>query len=256
MKDVKKAIELASSANEEDLESLAHHPSSEIIERLINNKNLTEKLAVVLASRKNVKPEMLESLAREAKWKDSYKVRLALCKNPKTPQKITLALLKFLKIFDLGDLTLNPAISSNLRMRIEAAISEKIPAMPLGIKITLAKRASGNVLMLLVEEGITEVVSVCLDSPRMTEGEIYKIINMTNISPQAIRLIASHRKWSCRYMVRWALIRHAHAPLSCIVNFLRDMKTIDLKELYSAPEVPSSAKPYIYRELLEREEVE
>ncbi|MCX5717377.1 MAG: hypothetical protein NTW44_03530 [Nitrospirae bacterium] len=30
--------------------------------------------------------------------------------------------------------------------------------------------------------------------------------------------------------------------------------TKDLKELYAAPDVPSSTKPYIYRELLERKE--
>jgi hypothetical protein len=38
-----------------------------------------------------------------------------------------------------------------------------------------------------------------------------------------------------------------------VVNFLKDIKTKDLRELYEDPEVPSSTKPFIYRELLERE---
>jgi len=39
-----------------------------------------------------------------------------------------------------------------------------------------------------------------------------------------------------------------------IVNFLKNIKTSDLKELYEAHEVPSSTKPFIYRELLDRVE--
>lgn len=254
MKDLEKDIQRASTANEEELESLVYHPSSKVIANLIHNKNLTEDLAIIIANRKNIYPDVFESLSRDIRWKGSYKVRLALCKNPKTPQKTTLALIKSIKIFDLADLTRNPAIPINLRMRIEADIAEKLPAVPLGVKITLAKRASSNVLMRLIEEGLKEVVAVCLDSPYMTEGSIYKIISMEKISPEVIRQIARHRKWSCRYLIRWALIRNTHAPLSCIVNFLKDIKITDLKELYAAPEVPSCTKPYIYRELLEREE--
>jgi len=36
------------------------------------------------------------------------------------------------------------------------------------------------------------------------------------------------------------------------VEFLENIKTTDLKELYEAPEVPSSTKPFLYRELLDR----
>ena len=254
MKNLEKDIQRASTANEEELESLVHHPSLRVIARLIYNKNLTEDLALILAGRKNISPDILEALSINARWKNSYKIKLALCKNPKTPQRLSLALIKSLKIFDLADMTKNKVIPINLRMRIEADISERTPAIPLGIKITLAKRASSSVLMKLIEEGLKEVVAACLDSPYMTEGDIYKIISMKNISPQVIRMIAAHARWSCRYMIRWALIRNTHAPLARIVNFLKDMKKTDLEELYSAPEVPSCTKPFIYRELSEREE--
>ena len=251
--DLSRDRQLASAAGEEELRPLVYHKSPEVIAALINNKNLTEDLAAVIAGRKNIDSGILESLSHHVRWKDSYKVRLALCKNPKTPQKITFSLIKFLKVFDLADLTRNKVLSVNARVRIEGEISEKIPAMALGIKIALAKRASSNVLMKLIEEGLREVVAVCLDSPYMTEGDIYKIISMKKISLHIIRMIAEHPKWSARYQIRWALIINKHAPLVCVVKFLKDMKTTDLKELYAAPDVPSSTKPYIYRELLERE---
>jgi hypothetical protein len=252
--DLSRDRQLASAAGEEELRPLVYHKSPEVIAALINNKNLTEDLAAVIAGRKNIDSGILESLSHHVRWKDSYKVRLALCKNPKTPQKITFSLIKFLKVFDLADLTRNKVLSVNARVRIEGEISEKIPAMALGIKIALAKRASSNVLMKLIEEGLREVVAVCLDSPYMTEGDIYKIISTKNISLHILRMIAEHPKWSARYHIRWALITNKHAPLVCVVKFLKDMKTTDLKELYAAPDVPSSTKPYIYRELLEREE--
>ncbi|MDP1758971.1 MAG: hypothetical protein Q8K77_04160 [Thermodesulfovibrionales bacterium] len=252
--DLSKDLQLASAACEEELKPLVYHKSSEVIAILINNKTLTEDLAAIIAGRKNIDSGILESLSHHVRWKDSYKVRLALCKNPKTPQKITFSLIKFLRVFDLAGLTRNNVLPVNVRVRIEGEINEKIPAMALGIKIALAKSASSNVLMKLIEEGLREVVAVCLDSPYMTEGDIYKIISMKKISLHIIRMIAEHPKWSARYQIRWALIINKDAPLACVVKFLEDMKTTDLKELYAAPDVPSSTKPYIYRELLEREE--
>ena len=140
-------------------------------------------------------------------------------------------------------------------MRAEANIIEKILPMPLGIKITLARRASGNILIKLIEDGMKEVVAVCLDSPYMTEGDIYRVLNMKKISSQVICQIANHPKWSCRYNIQWALIRNNNTPLSRIVNYLKNIKTVDLQELYAATEVPSGTKPFIHRELLDREEI-
>jgi hypothetical protein len=255
MKDLDKALQSASTtSNEEELKFLAHHPSSKVILKLILNNNLTEDLALIVASRKNISPEILESLSKDIRWMESYRIMLALCKNPKTPQKISLSLIKSLRIFDMADLTRNQHVPINVRIKAEANINDKILSMPLGIKITLAKRASSNVLMKLIQDGMKEVVITCLDSPYLTEGDICKIISMKKISSLVIRLIANHPKWSCRYHVQSALILNNHTPLSSVVNFLKNIKTTDLKELYAAPEVPSSTKPFIYRELSDREE--
>jgi hypothetical protein len=110
--------------------------------------------------------------------------------------------------------------------------------------------------MKLIQDGMKEVVITCLDSPYLTEGDICKIISMKKISSLVIRLIANHPKWSYRYHVQWALILNNHTPLSSVVNFLKNIKTTDLKELYAAPEVPSSTKPFIYRELSERDQAQ
>lgn len=254
MKDLDKDIEMASSGSEEELRLLSHHTSSKVLLTLLNNKNLTEDIALIIANRKNVTPEILEFLSNDIRWKGCYKVSLALCKNPKTPQKISLSLMKSLRIFDIADLTRNQFIPVSVKIKAESEIIEKIPSIPLGIKITLAKRASGDVLISLVEDGNKEVVAACLHSPYMTEGEIYRVISKRTVTPQVIRQIADHPKWSSRHQVQLSLIRHCHTPLSRVVIFLKNIKTSDLKEFYEDPDVPSSTKPCIYRELLERDE--
>lgn len=243
----------ASTGSDEELRPLAYHPSPRVLLKVLSNRNVSEDLVLIIAGRRNVTPEILESLYNDIRWRESYRVILALCKNPKTPQRISLSLLKSLRIFDQAELTRNQQVPINVRMKAEAAISEKILSMPLGIKMSLARKASCNVIIRLIEDGMKEVVPVCLENPYMTEGVICKIINMKRIASHVIRRIADHPKWSSRYDVQWSLIRNNHVPLSRVVQFLKNIKTRDLRELYSASEVPASTKPFIFRELADRE---
>jgi hypothetical protein len=252
MSDMEKAVMTATAGNEEELRPLAYHPSPRVLLKVLSNKNVSEDVVLTIAGRRNVTPEILESVYNDIRWRESYRVMLALCRNAKTPQKISLSLLKSLRIFDQAELTRNQHVPINVRMRAEAAISEKMLSMPLGIKRSLARKASSNVIIRLMEDGMKEVVPLCLENPYMTEGVICRIINMKRIASHVIRQIADHPKWSSRYDVQWSLIRNNNAPLSRVVQFLKNIKTKDLRELYSAPEVPTSTKPFIFRELADR----
>lgn len=256
MKVADEDLKSAMTATEEELKTLVHHPSSQVISRILFNQNLTEDLALVIANRKNIHPEIIEVLYHSRKWKECYRFVYALCKNPRTPQKISLSLLKSLRIIDVADLTRNKQVPITLRAKAEAYINEKMLALPLGIKIALARRASGNVLTRLIEDGMKQVVDVCLQSPYLTEADVCKIVHMKKTTIQVIRQIAEHPKWRLRYDVQWSLIRNNNAPLAHVVNYLEKIKTTDLKELYRDPEVPVSTKPFIYRELLDRGELQ
>ena len=71
---------------------------------------------------------------------------------------------------------------------------------------------------------------------------------MKKISLHIIRMIAEHPKWSARYQIRWALIINKHAPLACVVKFLKDMKTTDLKELSMQRLMSLHPQNHIYTE--------
>ncbi len=195
---------------------------------------------------------MLEYIYNIKKWKESYKIISALCRNPKTPEKIALQILKSLRILDLAELTRNKQVRISVRAKAELMICEKILSLPSGIKISIARRASSNVLIKLLEEGLREVVGVCLDNPLLTEGDICKVIHLRKTPSHVINMIASHSKWSNRYEVQKALVRNNYSRLSLIVDFFDKMLTQDLKELYDDPDVPISTKPFLHRELLRR----
>jgi hypothetical protein len=254
VKSLEERIKTAQTASTEELWSAIRESHPEVILGATLNRNLTESMAVFIARSTHTPAEALGFLAGDVRFKDSYKLKLAICKNPKTPHKITFSLLKFLRIYDLSDITRTQHIPVNIRQKIENDIGQRIPSLPSGNKIALARRANSTVILMLLEHGDFKVVSTCLDSPALTEGHLARVINKSSSTPHVIRMIAGHPKWSLRYLIKYALIRNFHTPMVLVTRFIGEMKTADLRDLYCDPKVPTSTKPYIFKELSERDE--
>ncbi len=244
----------ASAGQGEELWNAVRDANPEVVSRAVLNRNLTDEMAVFIAKRKTVAAETLGFLASDVRFKNSYPLKLAVCKNPKTPQRTAFSLLKFMRIFDLADIAKDQRIHINIRQKVEQQISEKIPVMPVGNKTALARRAGTNVLLSLMAGGDERVIRVCLDSPALTEAHLYKLINKAGVKPAVVRMIASHPKWALSYYIRFALIRNFYTPMPQVEQFIRGIRTPDLKDLYADPKVPTSTKPFIFRELGERGE--
>jgi hypothetical protein len=244
----------AAAAGEEEIAALLNDPSPRVIKSLLANRNITEEDVLAIAARKNLPGGVLESIAKDRRWSEKYPIRLALARNPKTPLFSALSIVRYLRLFDQVELTRSSSLPIIFRQKIEAIIMEKVPALALGVKKSLAKIASGNVLIKLIQDGYPEVVRICLSNPHLVEAHLYKVISREGTGPAVIRLIADHPNWSNRYNIKYSLIRNEHTPLSRSVTFLSGMKTKDLKELFAEPSLPVSVKPCIYRELWERGE--
>src|ERR1700690_2537481 len=254
MRPVEDRIKEAMTAGGEALWNAVKDPHPEVAGNAIYNRNFTEDMAIFLAKKKNVSAEILSLLSTDRKFKDSYKLKLLLCKNQKTPQRVVVSLLKFLRIFDLSDITRDQHVHINIRQKIELIISEKLKSMPSGIKMALARRANSTIILYIMENGDKSVIEACLDNPALTEGHICRIINRPATGASVIRQIAADKKWTLRYYVRYALTRNLHAPLVNVVKFIPGMKTADLRDLYADPKLPLSTRPFIFRELCERGE--
>ncbi len=244
--------ELAATAGAEVFARLLHDPSFRVIRALLGNSNLREEDVLILANRKNLPVDVLESIARDNRWAKSYPIRLALAKNPKTPLSISLAIARYLHLFDITELSRSTLIPLVFRHKVESIVIERIPGMALGYRKSLAKMAVGNVLLKLLQDRDTEVAALCLDNPRMQESHLFKVISRKDTAAETIRMIAEHRNWSGRPLVRYALVRNDHTPLAFSERFLQTMKLLDLQELYVDPTLPQAAKPLVHRELLGR----
>jgi hypothetical protein len=242
----------AASADGDQILTLLHDPSPQVIRALLGNRNLREEDALVIASRKNLPADVLELIAKDFRWAESYPIRLALANNPKTPLSVSLSLVRYLRLFDIADLTRSHLLPLAFRHKVEAIVMERIPTMPLGYKKTLARTAVGNVLLRLLRDPDAEVTALCLNNPRLIEGHLFKIISRTDTVSETIRMIAEHPNWSSRSLVRFALVRNEHTPSALVERFLRVMKSLELRELYGDPTLPKNVTPFVHRELVNR----
>ena len=247
-------VKRARTADTEELWTLVRDSSPEVSLNVIFNKNLSEDMAVFLAGKKNTSSEVLGILAADIRFKGSYQLKLAVCKNPRTPTKTVLSLLKFLRVFDLGDITRNQNIPMVTRQKTEYSLREKIPSLPSGVKNALAKRSSLNIIIALLEKADKNLISTCLESPLMTEDHLYRLVTKTVAGPLFIKMVAEHAKWSLRYRIKYALIKNYHTPMAYVTHFISALKTADLRELYADVSLPPSSRPYIFNELALRVE--
>jgi hypothetical protein len=242
----------AASADGDQVLALLHDPSPQVIRALLENRNLRQEDVLAIASRKNLPADVLEMIARDFRWTESYPIRLALANNPKTPLPVSLSLVRYLRLFDIAELARSHLLPLAFRHKVEAIVMERIPTMPLGYKKTLARTAVGNVLLRLLQDPDTEVIALCLNNPRLIEGHLFKIISRTDTASETIRMIAGHPNWSSRSLVRFALVRNEHTPPALVERFLRVMKSRELRELYADPALSKNVKPFVHRELVSR----
>ena len=245
---------LAAAASEEEIARYLHDPSPRVIRALLENRRLAEEDVLIIVKRKNLPSDILVMVFKDKRWAESYPVRLALARNPRSPLSISLTIARYLRFFDLEEITRSHFIPLVFRHKVEMIINERIPTMPLGNKKTLAKKAAGSVLLKLLLDADADVVKLCLNNPHITEGHLFKVINRRDTRAETIRMIAEHPNWSSRSLIRFSLARNAYTPLSLSVRFLSEMKIMDLRELYADPSVPVTIRPFIHRELWVRGE--
>ena len=75
-------IEQASSAQEEEVALFVHDPSPRVVKALLANRHIGEREVLIIANRKNLPGDVLQAIAKDKRWVESYPIRLALAKNP------------------------------------------------------------------------------------------------------------------------------------------------------------------------------
>jgi hypothetical protein len=235
-----------------ELSTLLHHPSADVLLALLDNPALDESQLCLLLERKDLPGEILEEIGRRKPLLKNYRVKRALAFHPRAPRLITLRLLRDLYLMDLVQLTLSPGVLAELKRNAEEQLLSRLPQIPLGQKITLARRGPARVAGALLVEGHPQVLSVVLDNPYMNEAQILRVLSRENLPVFVVPAIIRHRKWSLSYNVRIALLRQPSAPLATILSYLPHLTVSDLRELAAPGIVPGNLRKYIQAEVQRR----
>jgi len=242
----------ARAALPEELATLIHDPSPEVLRAVLDNPSLDEELLCLLLQRRDLSSEMLEEVGRRRQFLKSQRVKRLLALHPHTPRLISLRFLRDLYLMDLVQVTLTPGVPAELRRNAEDQVIARLPQLPLGQKITLARRGPGRVAGALLAEGHTNILEVVLNNANLTEAQVLKALARDKVTPNVVRGVSQHPKWSHTYNVRLALVRHPATSLSTVLSYLPELTVSDLRELVAPGIVREALRKYLQAEIHRR----
>jgi hypothetical protein len=244
--------ERARAATGEELAALLHHHAGDVLLALLDNPALDETQLCLLLDRKDLPAAVLEEIGRRKPQLKNYQVKRALAFHPRAPRLVSLRLLRDLYLMDLVQLALLPGIPAELKRNAEHQLIARLPQLPLGQKITLARRGPARAAGALLAEGQAQILSVVLDNAYLTEAQVLKVLSREKLSEGIIKAIAHHRKWSCSYNVRLALVRHSASTLATVLAYLPELTVSDLRALASPGIVSENLRKYLHAEIQRR----
>jgi hypothetical protein len=106
------------------VQGLLTDPSATVLRALLENPRLSEGLVLPLAHSERVSPPQLVVLAKDPRWGTRYAVRVALCRNPRTPVPTALDLLPSLLKVDLRAVARDTRLAGPVRRRASLLLGE------------------------------------------------------------------------------------------------------------------------------------
>jgi hypothetical protein len=242
-------MERANAASSDELKSLVHASQEEVLLALLENPHLEETHVTQLLERLDLSAKVLSAVSAQGKWMSSEGVRLRLACHPRTPKRVALATAKQLYLFDLVRLSVLPSAPADIKRAGEEIIVARLPQLPVGQKLTLARRGPARVAGAILAEGHPQAVKIALNNAHMTESQILRALAKSNVPERVVVAVAQHPKWSCRYNVRMALLRNPHTPFPSAIAFLEQLTWQDLRMIAGTQDLSPHLRKYIEREL-------
>ncbi len=225
---------------------------ADVLLEALANPLITEKHLCQFLERKDLPTEVVAKITKNREWMKSYPVRLRLARHPRTPRLAMLGLIRQLFLFDLVNVSLLPSVPAEMRRLAEDLILNRLPQLPLGQKLTLARRGPTRVAGALAAEGLPHVLPLALDNAFMSEGQLLKMLAKADVPERVVAAIANHRKWSYNANVRIALVRNPLTPLVRVMAFLPDIPLHHLRDLVKIPTLRPDLKRYLEHEVMRR----
>jgi hypothetical protein len=242
----------ALTAGRDGILPLLNDPSMEVLRSLLKNPRLDESLLLMLLKRRDLAEDILAAVSRLSLAGESHPVKVALVHHPVTPGRIVQTLLPHLYLFELVTVCFLPGVTPDQKVAAERAIIQRLPVTPLGNKITLARRATSDVVDVLLQEGNPHLMDACLDNPRIRESAMFRFLNGPTASAETISSIARHPRWKSRPNLKLAILKNGRTPHIWFTVFLPTLPLVEVKNLRVSGRLGAAQKQCVEEELKRR----
>jgi hypothetical protein len=239
-------------ADGDELFSLVQDGSPEVLRTLLKNRHLAEEHLLALLRRRDLGEDLLKALHQHQLATTSYRLKVALAVHPKSPPPVLQTLLPHLHLFDLLGICLHPGTTPDQKLAAERAIVQRLPGVPLGNRITLARRAPSTLLVELLGGGGAPVIAAALDNPRLKEGSLVQYLSGGRATAPAIASIFRHLRWQQLPSIRSTLLKNPQTPETIFRQLLASCPQSVLKNLRLSNRLTARQKVLVAEELQRR----
>lgn len=245
-------LQRAQLAEGDELFALVQDAVPEVLRILLKNRHVAEEHLLALLRRHDLTEDLLKALHQHELVTTSYRLKVALAAHPRTPTSVLQALWPHLHLFDLLGICLHPGTTPDQKLAAERAIVQRLPGVPLGNRITLARRAPSSLLVELLVGGEAQVIAAVLDNPRLKEGGLVQYLSGGRATAHAIVTIFGHPRWQKLPSIRLTLLKHPQTPVTIFRQLLPTCPLAELKNLRLSNRLIHSQKLLISEEVQRR----
>jgi hypothetical protein len=119
---------------------------------------------------------------------------------------------------------------------------QKLSRLRVVERVQLAIKGSRDERMLLIRDPCRVVQRAVLQSPQLSDREVETFAGMTSLSEEALRLIATNRKYRKNYTIVRTLMFNPKTPLEITLHLLPNTTATDLKLLTGSKNIPDTLR--------------
>ncbi len=118
-------------------------------------------------------------------------------------------------------------------------LTQRVSKMTISEKIKLATLGNREARGILSRDSNKLVALAVINSPRITDGEVFAYAHSRTCPEDVLRVIMNKREWTRQYRIRHALVQNPKVPLAIALRFLITMRQSEIRDFAGDKNVPS-----------------
>ncbi|MCS7181892.1 MAG: hypothetical protein NZ869_02125 [Thermoanaerobaculum sp.] len=213
----------------------------ELLEAL-DSGELRDELEIVRALRSPFcSTAFVETLAASPWVLSRQRIVLALVRHPACPRTFAARALPLLGWNDLLAVAADPRAAMPVRQQAQNKLLERLPALTVGEKVSLARKAPPSVILCLLQEEDPRVVGALLDNPKLQESHCVRLAAESS-SAKVLGQVLRHNRWGTVPAVRMALLANPSLPPPLAMAMLVSLTDEELEGLERNADYPQTVR--------------